>query len=85
MQRPRPGDKQKTKKKLTVLVKKCHYCGHVMELEKEAEKCTQCQKSFLPLNYFTKVHDKKTPYKELFAASSELQEEDLVKGLNALW
>ena len=46
-----------------------------------------CGKSFLPLNYFAKVHDHegKTDFKDLFSNINELQEDDLVKGLYVIW
>lgn len=68
------------------LIKKCHCCGHVMESKKEIERCEKCKKSFLPSQYFTKVHAKNTEeFKQLFAASEDLHEEDLIKGLHVLW
>ena len=75
-----------TESKVTkLLIKKCHNCGNVMELKREVDKCTQCSKAFLPMNYFAKVHDKTAKFKDLFANSSEMHEEELVKGLHALW
>ena len=75
---------QPTSSKL--LVKKCHICGHVMELAQEPQKCHQCKKSFLPVNYFAKVHSKSQgEFEQLFAQGHEIHEEDLIKGLTVLW
>ena len=41
-----------------VLIKKCHVCGALFETHKELKKCLKCKKSFLPCNYFNKVHAK---------------------------
>jgi len=69
-----------------IIIKKCHSCGHVMESSTEIQKCTACKKSFLPSNYFSKVHAKnQKEYENLFAASHELNEKDLIKGLTVLW
>ncbi len=68
------------------LIKKCHVCGHVMETAQEVQKCGKCKKSFLPVNYFSKVHSKsQAEYDQLFAYSHELHETDLIKGLTVLW
>lgn len=77
---------RRTSKKSKVIIKKCHMCGSVVEGYKEAKKCTGCKKSFLPSNYFGKVHAKNSKeYDELFSHSDELHEDDLVKGINVLW
>ena len=69
-----------------VIVKKCHICGQVSESHKELEKCIKCKKSFLPSNYFHKVHAKNSyEFSKLFSSSEELHEEDLIKGLGVLW
>lgn len=69
-----------------LLIKKCHVCGHVMESTKEVEKCQSCKKSFLPVNYFAKVHAKsQKEYEQLFAQGHEIHEEDLIKGLTVIW
>ena len=61
-------------------------CGFLNESSKEVSKCGKCNKSFLPLNYFGKVHAKNTEeFKNLFATSDEIHEEDLIKGIHALW
>lgn len=73
-------------KKNKILIKKCHVCGTVMEGFAEQKKCTGCKKSFLPSNYFGKVHAKNSKeFNELFSSSDNLHEEDLVKGINVLW
>lgn len=79
---------EQTKKETSgkLLIKKCHVCGHVMESAQEVQKCGGCKKSFLPVNYFSKVHSRsQKDYEQLFAASYELHEEDLIKGLTVLW
>ena len=69
-----------------VLIKKCHVCGTVVETSKELKKCHKCKKSFLPSNYFNKVHAKDTEeFEEMFLSSSELEEDILVKGIHVLW
>ncbi len=73
--------------KTRLLIKKCHSCGQMIESTVEQQKCMSCGKSFLPLNYFAKVHDHegKTDFKDLFSNINELQEDDLVKGLYVIW
>lgn len=69
-----------------LIVKKCHLCGHIMESYEEVKKCGQCKKSFLPSNYFSKVHSKSsTEFDHLFAQSHEIHEDDIIKGLTVLW
>ena len=67
------------------IIKKCHLCGHISQSHKEISKCTKCKKSFLPLNYFDKVHDKENQYDDLFAEAHQVYEEDLIKGIYVLW
>jgi hypothetical protein len=75
--------KSKTFKKL---VKLCHVCNQVTECERELERCPKCNKSFLPLNYFEKIHgQEKQHFKDLFTDSEHLYEEDLIKGIHVLW
>ncbi len=77
---------KKKKKKETLLIKRCHLCGFLIETNKEVSQCPHCKKSFLPLNYFGKVHAKNSKeYQNLFADSEELTEDDLIKGLTVLW
>ena len=69
-----------------VLIKKCHVCGQLAESHSEQEKCLCCGKSFMPLNYFEKVHDhNENKFQQLFAECHELHEEDLIKGLYVIW
>lgn len=75
----------KTKKEV-VIIRKCHLCGQVHESTMELQKCVKCNKSFLPLNYFEKVHNtRQEEYNSLFAESHELGPEDMIKGLFVLW
>ena len=69
-----------------IMFKKCHMCGHVIEPQQEPERCEKCRKSFLPSNYFEKIHTKdKVDFKHLFSNTDELYEEDLIKGFHVLW
>jgi len=69
-----------------VIIKKCHVCGQVMESSEEIKKCVRCNKSFLPTNYFTKVHAKNSEeFKHLFATSDEINEDEIIKGIQVLW
>lgn len=68
------------------LVKRCHVCGHFMESKAEIRKCECCNKSFLPSNYFGKVHAKNSnEFDDLYCDIEELAEEDLVKGIHVIW
>lgn len=68
------------------LIKKCHCCGTIMETHREPQRCTGCGKSFLPTQYFGKVHAKnEAEFKELFSSACELEEEVLIKGLTLIW
>ena len=68
-----------------LLIKQCHCCGHLQEDIKELDRCSKCQKSYLPLKYFEKIHDVHQNYSELFSYADELEENDLIKGLIVLW
>ena len=69
-----------------VLIKKCHMCGQLTEAHMEQEKCLSCGKSFMPLNYFEKVHEhQENKFRDLFAECHELHEDDLIKGLYVIW
>ena len=69
-----------------LIIKKCHLCGAIMEAFSEIKSCSSCNKSFLPLNYFSIIHSKDSKKsKELFLKSDELSEEDMIKGINVLW
>lgn len=77
-----------TSKKSRKIIKMCHVCGQITESSTEIDKCVSCGKSFLPLNYFDKVHDhkdRKYDFKDLYAQSHEIEEEDLIIGLYVLW
>lgn len=69
-----------------LLIKKCHVCGHLNEAAQEPKRCNHCNKSFLPSNYFSKVHSKSgKDYDNLFLNAYELNEQDMVKGIHVLW
>ncbi len=69
-----------------IIIRKCHACGKLNDSYREVQRCDKCRKSFLPLNYFGKIHAKnETEFKNLFASSNELTDDDLLKGLMALW
>ncbi len=76
----------RTKQSTKVLVRVCHGCGALIESPEEPKRCTKCNKSFLPLNYFQKVHAKNTEeYKQMFVKGDELHESELIKGLIVIW
>lgn len=73
-------------KKEKLIIRKCHKCGTLSESHTEQQKCTDCGKPFLPLNYFDKIHSHgESKYNELFSPSYELEESDLIKGIYVLW
>jgi len=75
-----------SQKKGKLLIKKCHICGALSESFKEEQKCTGCKKSFLPSNYFSKIHAKNSQeFSELFSMSDDMHDDDLVRGLSVLW
>lgn len=75
-----------TTPKRKLLIKKCHSCGHINESSRELEACGKCNKGFLPLNYFNKIHSQGSlSYKELFSEVEEITEEDLIRGITVLW
>ena len=78
-------DAELSRKQTKMIVRKCHKCGQLVEAPKEQESCACCGKSFLPLNYFSKVHDHTGEVTELYADGEELNEEDLVKGIFVIW
>ncbi|MBT3982744.1 MAG: hypothetical protein HOE90_15400 [Bacteriovoracaceae bacterium] len=69
------------------LIKRCHVCDKVAESTKELERCPKCGKAFLPLNYFTKVHEQgaETKLVDMFASCDELSDADLIKGIHVIW
>ena len=69
-----------------MIIKKCHVCGTIHESYEEIQKCNKCKKSFMPANYFGKVHAKNSQeFKNLYCNAEELYEDDLILGLNVLW
>lgn len=70
-----------------VLIRKCHKCGKIGESVIELKNCPSCKKAFLPLNYFEKVHAHggQRQYESLFAHCDDLEEEELIKGLQVIW
>lgn len=68
-----------------MIIRKCHKCGQLIEAPKEQASCACCGKSFLPLNYFAKVHDHSGAVKDLYADGEELHEDDLIKGIFVIW
>lgn len=74
------------KRSKKLLIRRCHVCSEVLESYSEVEKCTECHKHFLPLNYFGKVHATNShAFKQLFEEASTLHEDDLIKGLFVIW
>jgi hypothetical protein len=78
--------KEHHKSKEKTLIRVCHSCLKMNESHKELERCLHCRKSFLPLNYFDKIHgDKNQKWENHFSTSDTLEDEDLIKGLFVLW
>ncbi len=76
---------KKTKREKLV-VRACHACLKVNESTTELQRCQHCNKAFLPLRYFEKIHqDKDLKFENHFSSSEELDESDLIKGLFVLW
>jgi hypothetical protein len=76
--------KNVTKEKL--LIRACHRCGKLTESFQEIERCAHCNKAFLPLRYFEKIHDfKDESWQKHFSNSDDLEDDDLIKGLFVLW
>lgn len=74
------------KNKEKLLIRACHSCLKVNESEKELERCTHCNKAFLPLRYFDKIHQEKdVKWENHFYPTELIEEEDLIKGLFVLW
>jgi hypothetical protein len=80
-------EKELSKKiRAKLIMRKCHVCSHINESAAELEKCTSCAKSFMPLNYFDKIHNHdEGRFEELFAHGHEITDEDIIKGLFVLW
>lgn len=76
--------KKVSKEKL--LIRACHSCMKLTEAPHEIERCSHCNKAFLPLRYFEKIHDfKGSSWQKHFSSTEELEDEDLIKGLFVLW
>ena len=74
----------KTKEKK--LIRVCHACCEVNESERELERCSHCNKAFLPLRYFEKIHQaKEAKWETHFWEAEQMEEEELIKGLFVLW
>lgn len=74
------------KNKEKYLIRACHACLKINESFQELERCAHCNKSFLPLRYFEKIHQAKDEkWENHFSVSSQIDEEDLIKGLFVLW
>ena len=67
------------------MMRVCHRCLKLNESEKELERCQHCNKSFLPLQYFEKIHAQHEDWSSHFSSSEDLDEKDLIKGLFVLW
>lgn len=68
------------------LIRACHSCLKLNESHRELERCTHCNKAFLPLRYFEKIHaDKNQNFSEHFSDAGEVDEVSLIKGLFVLW
>jgi len=68
------------------IIKKCHVCGEIIESFEEIRRCPSCKKAFLPVNYFQKCQAKNSEeFESMFSPVEELQETDLIRGLNVLW
>lgn len=75
---------KKPKEKL--LIRACHACQKINESFQELERCTQCNKAFLPLRYFDKIHQNKNEkWENHFSPTDQIEEDDLIKGLFVLW
>jgi hypothetical protein len=79
------NDLKKTDKEKLV-IRACHTCTKITESFQEVERCSHCNKAFLPLRYFEKIHDfKGKNWQKHFADASDLEDDDLIKGLFVLW
>jgi hypothetical protein len=69
-----------------LIIKKCHVCGQIVESSNEVKRCPSCKKSFLPSNYFARVHESESEgFQELFQDSTELDEYYIIKGIQVIW
>ncbi len=69
------------------LYRQCHMCAYVIHTSEEVQRCPKCNKSFLPLNYFAKIHKGKQgeDYDALYSSCDELSEQEIIKGLYVIW
>ena len=80
MNETRPSSKEK------LLIRACHACFKINHAFEELERCAHCNKAFLPLRYFEKIHDfKDLKWEKHFSTADDMEEEDLIKGLFVLW
>ena len=78
--------KDLTNNKEKLLIRTCHVCLKTNEGNQEMERCTHCNKPFLPLRYFDKVHHAtEVKWENYFYPVELIEEEDLIKGLFVLW
>lgn len=77
---------KKTSKNASMIIKLCHICGHLNESYVEVKKCSQCNKSYLPINYFHKGFDiYNGSYDDLYLEIKDLDEDDLIRGIHVIW
>ena len=67
-----------------LLLRKCHFCGHINESKHELEECQHCSEPFLPLRYMEKIHEDRTGVR-LYEKIQAIDEKDIIKGLYVLW
>ena len=78
--------KKVTRKYEKCLIRKCHHCGELGEAPIELKKCGSCNKAFLPLAYFEKVHSLSgARFDSLFSHCDDIDEDDLIKGIHVIW
>lgn len=76
----------KLSKKPQTLIRVCHMCLKINESTAEIEKCVHCQKSFLPLRYFEKIHSHaKQEWSSHFSSIEDIDDKDLIQGLFVMW
>jgi len=67
-------------------VRCCHKCNTLSSDYHEVKKCGNCGQSFLPTNYFKKVHSLKgVDYDDLYDSVSNIDPSLLLKGLTVIW
>jgi hypothetical protein len=78
--------KELKKSKEKILIRTCHACLKLNESTKELERCAHCNKAFLPIRYFDKIHHaEESKWENYFYPTDLIEEEDLIKGLFVLW